>query len=361
MNRPSLIRVWRLLAWASLAFVVFWGVGMMWIGQSALVMAAAMYAPKTWAAGWLALLSLPGWRWGKGLSFVLLVGALFWAWPMTGWQMRTASGQTDVIRSRKILRVLTCNRGDHHGHSLANFVAARRPDVVALQDALFAHAYRSSASEWAGLKHGTQLGQFVLRSRYPIVKQEMLLADIRTPELGAIMYDRPGARFEIDTGAGGHVVIYNIHLPSPRTNFARYLAWEPWLGAVPLAGTEARQVREQIQRYWVAQREAMRLFVKSIESETLPVIVLGDWNIPDAGPLYRELTASLQDAHRSAGFGYGFTFPGDVNSFLAGGQPWLRIDYALCSRDWEVRDCMVETEAGEAQHRAVSATFGLRR
>jgi endonuclease/exonuclease/phosphatase family metal-dependent hydrolase len=113
------------------------------------------------------------------------------------------------------------------------------------------------------------------------------------------------------------------------------------------------------QRYWEMHRDCLRLMRESIRLETLPVVAMGDWNHPDHGPLYREITGGLRDAHREAGWGYGWTFPDDMSSVLAGGGPWLRLDYILTSPAWQVMVCEVEADAEQAQHRAVAAVLVL--
>jgi endonuclease/exonuclease/phosphatase (EEP) superfamily protein YafD len=95
-----------------------------------------------------------------------------------------------------------------------------------------------------------------------------------------------------------------------------------------------------------------------IESETLPTVVCGDFNAPALGPMYRRMTTSFQDSHRQAGIGYGFSFPGDITLPFTGGQ-WIRIDYVLASRAWDVLRCDVEQQMG-SQHSAVISTLRLK-
>lgn len=96
--------------------------------------------------------------------------------------------------------------------------------------------------------------------------------------------------------------------------------------------------------------------LKRIEAETLPTLVLGDWNLPAFGPRYRRLTRNLQDAHLAGGTGFGHTFPGDLTHWAAMGQPWMRIDYVLTDKThWRVEECRVQTaaEAARSQHRGL--------
>jgi endonuclease/exonuclease/phosphatase family metal-dependent hydrolase len=108
--------------------------------------------------------------------------------------------------------------------------------------------------------------------------------------------------------------------------------------------------------YWKEQRVVLDGLMKRIEAETLPTLVLGDWNLPDFGPRYRRLTRNLQDAHLVGGKGFGHTFPGDLPHWAAFGQPWMRIDYVLTDKKhWRVEECRVQTasEAALSQHRAL--------
>ena len=156
------------------------------------------------------------------------------------------------------------------------------------------------------------------------------------------------------------MVVYVVHLRSPRADLAHYREWRYWkntIYGVPKTEWHA----DHLCHYWQEQYEAMRRVVAEIEKETLPTLVLGDWNVPDSGPRYRQITRSLDDAHREAGTGYGYTFPGDLKHWAALNEPWMRIDYVLCSRgDWEVLECSVQQEAADSQHRAVKARVRLR-
>jgi endonuclease/exonuclease/phosphatase family metal-dependent hydrolase len=136
-----------------------------------------------------------------------------------------------------------------------------------------------------------------------------------------------------------------VQLPSPRKELrSQGLAIRP---------------SESIRQFWQDQVMLMQQVLQHVESETLPVVVCGDWNAPPVGPLYRRMTAQLSDAHMAVGDGAGYTFPGDLWNPLTLGKPWLRLDYILCNAGCEVLRC--ETEApSEAQHAAVGAVLRIK-
>ena len=141
---------------------------------------------------------------------------------------------------------------------------------------------------------------------------------------------------------GRDIAVYNLHMPTPR--FA--------LTGKSEGGTVAAD-------HWAEQRSLIQQALERMESDPLPVIALGDWNVPARGPLYRRMTRKLTDAHAEAGIGHGFTAPGDMRGWWSLGKSWLRLDYILSSGEWEPMRCVTEP-ASKAQHGAVFAELRLR-
>ena len=78
-----------------------------------------------------------------------------------------------------------------------------------------------------------------------------------------------------------------------------------------------------------------RGLLEVLKNEKRPVIVVGDFNTPDHGGIYKMLAAEFTDAFATVGQGYGETFPGDVHTPVAGFRPWLRLDYQfVLRRSW---------------------------
>ena len=356
-SRSRLARVWRWVAIGGLALSLLMLGSLHFMEPTNRLLFAWYYAPKLWVVVCLIVLAAPGWRWGRKLGVTLLAVAVLWIWLGLGWQWRGfARHPQQAGATTRMLRVLTCNRGECDGHDFFPFVAQQNPDVLVVQQSRSMGAWKPDAAELASRPHGVQAGEFVIRSKFPILSQQLLMAGVVVLKSGPKQVT-PGLRCVVDAGSLGQVVIYNVHLPSPRQIF-RDMGLS---GASAPSSSAAAQVGMDLQRYWETHRECARLIRASIQSETLPVVAMGDWNNPDHGPLYREFTDGLRDAHREVRRGYGYTFPDDVSHLLAGGRPWLRIDYILATPAWEVTDCVVESDAEQAQHRALAAVLLLKK
>ena len=243
-----------------------------------------------------------------------------------------------IPSSPEVLRVVTWNLGQHEGHSIGPFLDQSKMDVLALQECSYNQAGLRSGPGRAQLPHLSQASEFILLSRYPILNAQMIVTQAS---------GRRGlraARYEVQLPTWT-VVVYNVHLPSPRKELKGQ-----WLAIRP---------SESTRQFWQDQEMLMQQVLQHMESEVLPVVVCGDWNAPPVGPLYRRMTAQLTDAHMAFGGGAGYTFPGDLWNPLTLGKPWLRLDYILCNVECEVLQC--ETEApSEAQNAAVGAVLRIR-
>lgn len=82
-----------------------------------------------------------------------------------------------------------------------------------------------------------------------------------------------------------------------------------------------------------------------------PVILVGDFNNPPRGRLYRRLTNTFSDAFHASGHGFGYTFRSDL--------PVMRIDYILLRQGLLAEGCRV-LNVSASDHRPVIADFALR-
>ncbi len=330
-------------AWLLWSVIVLLALAVHPVGQRSVWIAPVVYSPPQ--LGVMLLICLAAltfarqWR----LSLLCLATALIFAWPVWGWRAHVPVQADEGLAAPDCLRVLTCNRGQHYGHSLAPFIAHLQPDLIALQDAHAVSGVVPQAPEYAALPHRQRVGEFQLLSRYPITRAQLLMsqpANTPKPFLKA-------ARFEVQFG-NRVVVVYEIHLPSPRKELRSFVR----SGA-------AEQAAQSATVFWQTHEALLNDFVQRIEAETLPTVVLGDWNQPPLGPHYRRMTQHLQDAHAEAGIGSGFSFPGDWWNPAAFGHVWLRIDYVLCNHAWQVLRCETEPQSN-SQHSAVGALLRLR-
>ncbi|RYD22994.1 MAG: hypothetical protein EOP87_26715, partial [Verrucomicrobiaceae bacterium] len=227
-----------------------------------------------------------------------------------------------------------------------------KPDILTLQETPGRAKRYLADPDYSEFKDGMSLGEHTFLSRYPIVSGDLVTLG------GDVQDNEPAARFIIDFG-GRHVVIYSVHFLTVRDTLTHYRKGAflyGILGIVP--GTSSHQKMELYQSMWNERIRTAQALKRLIDRETLPTIVLGDFNAPAGGYIQKSLTEGLQDTHQVAGSGLGYTFPGATRNPLSGGGPWMRIDYILASGHWKVIASMAE-EKRASQHRAVAAKVKL--
>jgi endonuclease/exonuclease/phosphatase (EEP) superfamily protein YafD len=247
------------------------------------------------------------------------------------------------------LKILSNNIGQHGKYRLTPFVDQQNPDLILLQEAVGRGKGYVEQYGKKGLKTVFK-GEFICASRYPITSGE-LVADVQCD-------DRPvAARFVLDL-SGRKVVVYNVHIASPRG----------LLGKLRGRGLVAQFLHDlglSIGRdYGAQERVAARLVAAKalaarIAKEEDPVIVAGDFNIPARGRAYHVFSDELTDTFEARGRGYGFTFPGKTRNPFSLFGPWLRLDIIFAGKDWRVLNSIVEPDR-PSQHRAVVATLELK-
>jgi vancomycin resistance protein VanJ len=166
-----------------------------------------------------------------------------------------------------------------------------------------------------------------------------------------------------------------------------HVAYEPTLqqGAVsrwPLASSIALKARGQAQRVVLrAPAGAITVFnvhairergwrlrhdrvAGLLRDEVLPletpVILAGDLNAPEHSQLYRLVAAHLENAHRAAGSGFGFTYPAAGLRLLGvPAFPVVRIDHVFFSRHFAALRADALPDSGGSDHRPVLAELAL--
>jgi endonuclease/exonuclease/phosphatase (EEP) superfamily protein YafD len=131
--------------------------------------------------------------------------------------------------------------------------------------------------------------------------------------------------------AGGPITVFNVH---------------------PLRSGGWRQ------RY----RQIASLLEEEVLREKTPVILGGDFNAPDHSQLYELVAGRLKNAHREAGFGFGFTYPSsDVRVLrLVSAPSVVRIDHVFFSDHFVALRAGTLEESGGSDHRPVYAELDLK-
>ena len=348
MNREGGIHRWRgVVAFCGLLVLGLFA-GVFIIGTRFAWLAPLVFSPpQVWPSLLLALAMVSGWRRDIRCALALGLASVLVAWLALGWRYHGAPTNAGVSEKPALLRVLTWNQGQHYEHSAAAFIAAQRPDVIALQDAPIPVRKLQDKPEFKTFSHIIKLGEFALLSRYPILHSELVPAHVQMVAHYSRM-DLVAARFVIDFN-GRSVVIYSVHTMSPRYELDMLFGIQKPYPSPPPGGPS----------FWVQQRSVIEQLLAKLDAETLPLVVLGDWNMPPLGVIYDHMRRGRLDAHAEVGSGAGFTCPGDLWTPLTLGKPWLRIDYILTNRDWQPLSCVTES-ASHAQHCAVAGLVRLR-
>ena len=255
---------------------------------------------------------------------------------------RLGLGSRSASAGSSVLTVLTNNVGENHRQSMAAFVKETNPDVMVFEDAArHAVAYRRAYPGWTV----AAAGEYVLVSRFPVSHVEL----VHPPELWR---NPPAAAFRVDW-PGRPFTLYAVHLPTPRMDFVRLRG----------RGFVVELVRGTLWQRIAIYRQAMqkrvelaRWLAREMGQQHEAVLAAGDFNMPSWGAVDAIFDAHLTDAFEASGWGFGFTFPGDLHNPLTLFEPWLRLDRAFCNRAWIPLTCRVEPHR-RSQHRCVAARF----
>jgi endonuclease/exonuclease/phosphatase (EEP) superfamily protein YafD len=200
--------------------------------------------------------------------------------------------------------------------ALVREIDEERPAIVVLQEILD-DSDRIFALLRARYAFAERSTQFMVASRHPIVSQ---LEPKRIPHQGRERSPR-FVRYLIDAPLG-RIALYNVHPISPSDGFnelrGRGLKREILSGRIFTGESSGRFESDRKLRAL-----QVRAFAEMARKEAHPVVIAGDINLPSLSPLLRHALGRYADGFRAAGWGFGYTFPGE--------RPWLRLDRVLAS------------------------------
>ncbi|MBL7980006.1 MAG: endonuclease/exonuclease/phosphatase family protein [Bacteroidetes Order II. Incertae sedis bacterium] len=140
--------------------------------------------------------------------------------------------------------------------------------------------------------------------------------------------------------------VYNVHLQS----LGEQKPWKLMASEKPLRDILER-LSLQYERAYKIQANEVRLLKKALEKETLPYLVVGDFNNTIHNWAYAEFASGMTDVYIATGPGWGGTYHSH--------QPLFRIDHILASQHWQPVLAKV-LSAEYSDHRPVVAWLRLK-
>lgn len=248
------------------------------------------------------------------LAFIFMWGAMFVSNPALELQ------EGDIP-----LRVMSYNlyAGNSQRNDYIDSIAQVNPDIIAIQELHFSHEATLIAEfgerypyRLFNSANGTHGQGFM--SRYPIIEGDYWRYDFLPQPLGH-------QRLVLQIDGEIQITVYNVHPTHPAMN-----------GHFFNPEFRSQEIVDLLNR---------------ASQETNPVIMLGDFNMPDFSEDYRSVRADFGDAFYTAGFGLGWTFPRmpDFNS------AFLRLDYIFYSEHFGVQHAEVNTGYTGSDHNSLFA------
>lgn len=283
--------------------------------------ALALYLPRIFFLAPLPFTTLALWFFGPRKLLVSQIAAAFLVlFPLMGLTLPSLAPHRHANRpSFRVLsfNVDSLNRG---GDQVAAAIESERPDLLLVQElgARAASFIERLQRTFPAVHVSTQ---FVIASRFPI---EEVTDPPRIPYYGRGRSPR-FMRYVVATPLG-RLAVYNVHPISPRWGFQsiRGEGFRYEISSGRLFSSEhSEPLREDI---WLRVLQ-VQTFAERARTESLPVLIAGDTNLPSLSPTLAESLSSFTDGFGSAGTGFGYTFPSR--------RPFMRIDRVLSSSSLE--------------------------
>jgi endonuclease/exonuclease/phosphatase (EEP) superfamily protein YafD len=215
-------------------------------------------------------------------------------------------------------------------------------DVVALQELTRPMAKRLLDAYGDRYPHhllqvGTGTPRLGMFSRYPLIP-------VATEQLAAFDFRIQAAQVLAPTGA---FLLYNVH---PRaTNLISMVC-------------KRQSVAREATRSLHQRLRGIERLLTEVASQGQPVVVVGDFNSTPQSEVYARLSAQLVDVHRTAGWGFGHTFP--VHGKDIGGfprlLPFMRLDMIFHTPQLVALHSRVGKYHGDSDHLPVITALARR-
>lgn len=230
-----------------------------------------------------------------------------------------------TVSDTPALTVMTMNvlKRNTDWTSIKAQIQAANPDIITMQeipDALLTELWPSLAEMYPYNLHAPspmEESNSGILSRYPFTEQESLYL----PEDYHLAHVRVVVKVQDKS-----FVVYGLHLAAP--TFMRTTTPSRIIGKV------FPYIYTGFYRQW-----QMGAFYPKLAEETLPVLVMGDFNTADSSADYTtfKTTTGLQDTYSEVGFGLGFSFPTnvDIGDTRVPFVPVMRLDYVWHTSQWQ--------------------------
>jgi vancomycin resistance protein VanJ len=228
-----------------------------------------------------------------------------------------------ALASNTTLKVMSYNvlYRNHDLAAIVSIIRQEQPDILLLQEVT-----PTIADTLQGLQpndpanplyfaYAPQIGQAIV-SRYPLTSLETAPTKGRTQKV------------RVHTPYGT-INVWNLHL------------------AVPAP--------------WKRQYAQVSALIEDMQQVDGPLLIGGDFNTTYGSEVYGLINRNLQNAHRQAGWGFGFTFPAHAPR-LKGVPiltPIVRIDHIFHDSHFFTRDAYTLQTAGGSDHLPVAAELIL--
>ena len=320
---------WAYLASTIVALILMYLTGDRWWPGTLL-----LFSPR-WALALpiIPLLPLVLWR-RPGLLIPLVLAAAVICGPFMGFRFAFTAPQTV---GKGVVRILSCNVGGKNfdAQKLSRLIQDLDVDIASLQE-----SPRDLELELGTQWHALRSGSLCIFSKHPL-KNFSPVKGIPVPGTWPLYPFYPC----IAATPYGDILVYAVHLPTARYGLENMLDRKIGLNFKKLGYL----VAETQKRSHVSQNARM-----AIETNKLPLVIAGDFNMPAESAIYRQHWGEFRNAFSASGWGYGFTFWG----FHKGIPLPIRVDHIITGFGITPLDCKIGPDIG-SDHRPIFAKLEL--